>query len=40
MYNSRIEPNFERLRKVLLLQGEPDRIPIMGLGVDESVKKV
>ncbi|MEK6647276.1 MAG: uroporphyrinogen decarboxylase family protein [Candidatus Firestonebacteria bacterium] len=39
MCKSRVVPNFERLRKVLLLQGEPDRIPIVELGVDDSVKK-
>ena len=33
------EPNFERLRKVLLLKGEPDRVPLAELGMDQSVKE-
>lgn len=32
-------PDFERVRKMLLLQGEPDRVPIMEQTVDRDVKK-
>jgi len=31
-------PDFERIRKTLLLQGEPDRVPVMELGIDRDVK--
>jgi uroporphyrinogen decarboxylase len=30
-------PNFERLRTVLCLEGEPDRIPFIELGVDPEI---
>ncbi|MEE9199753.1 MAG: uroporphyrinogen decarboxylase family protein [Dehalococcoidia bacterium] len=32
-------PNFERLRQALLLQGEPDRVPLWEIGVDRDVKR-
>ncbi len=32
-------PDFERVRKTLLLQGEPDRVPIMEHNIDRDVKK-
>jgi len=32
-------PNFERLKQALLLQGEPDRVPLLELGVDREVKR-
>jgi uroporphyrinogen decarboxylase len=32
-------PDFERIRKTLLLQGEPDRVPCMEQTVDRDVKK-
>lgn len=32
-------PNFERLRRTLLLQGEPDRVPLLELGVDRDLKR-
>jgi uroporphyrinogen decarboxylase len=32
-------PNFERLRKALLLQGEPDRVPLLELDVARDVKR-
>ena len=35
---NRTVPNFERVRKVLLLQGEPDRVPLAELKVDRGVK--
>jgi uroporphyrinogen decarboxylase len=31
-------PNFERLRRALLLQGEPDRVPLLELTVDQQVQ--
>lgn len=34
-----MDPNFERLRKALLLQGEPDRVPLMETSVDRDIKK-
>ncbi len=33
------KPNFERLRRALLLQGEPDRVPMLETSVDRDVKK-
>src|SRR5512133_2979011 len=32
-------PDFERVRTTLLLQGEPDRVPIMEQNIDRDVKK-
>ncbi len=32
-------PNFERVRKALLLQGEPDRVPMLESSVDVGLKK-
>lgn len=32
-------PNFQRIRQTLLLQGEPDRVPIMEQSVDRDIKK-
>ncbi len=32
-------PDFQYIKKVLLLQGEPDRVPIMEQSVDRDVKK-
>lgn len=34
-----LEPDFERLRKVLFLEGEPDRVPNVELHVDWQVKQ-
>ena len=32
-------PNFARLRRALLREGEPDRVPLMEIGVDRDVKR-
>lgn len=32
------KPNFERVRRALLLQGEPDRVPLMELEVHQQIK--
>ena len=32
------QPNFERFKRALLLQGEPDRVPLAELAVDEDVR--
>jgi uroporphyrinogen decarboxylase len=32
-------PDWQRLRRVLLLEGEPDRVPLVELGVDQPVKE-
>lgn len=32
-----IKPDFERLRKTLMLEGEADRVPLVELGVDVSI---
>lgn len=32
-------PNFERVKQALLLQGEPDRVPLMELSIDRAVKR-
>ena len=32
-------PDFERLRKVLLLEGEPDRVPLVELIVNQPVQE-
>lgn len=34
-----LEPDFERLRKVLFLEGEPDRVPNVELHVDWQIKQ-
>jgi uroporphyrinogen decarboxylase len=34
-----MKPKFERLRKVLMLEGEPDRIPLIELWVDCEIKE-
>lgn len=34
-----VTPDFNRIRKTLLLRGEPDRVPIMEQHVDKDVKK-
>jgi uroporphyrinogen decarboxylase len=34
-----LEPNFERLRRVLMLEGEPDRVPNAELHVDWQIKQ-
>ena len=34
-----LDPDFERLRKVLMLEGEPDRVPNAELHVDWQVKQ-
>jgi uroporphyrinogen decarboxylase len=34
-----LDPNFDRLRQVLLLQGEPDRVPNAELHVDWQIKQ-
>jgi uroporphyrinogen decarboxylase len=34
-----LDPNFERLRKVLMLEGEPDRVPNAELHVDWQIKQ-
>ena len=34
-----VAPDFNRIRKTLLLQGEPDRVPIMESHIDRDVKK-
>jgi len=34
-----MSPNFERLRKVLLLEGEPDRVPLIELWIEREVKE-
>ena len=33
-----LEPDFDRLRTVLLLEGEPDRVPNAELHVDWQIK--
>ncbi len=33
-----IEPNFERVRTALMLEGEPDRVPLVELKMDQDVK--
>ena len=33
------QPDFDRLRQAVLLQGEPDRVPLAEIHVDESIKK-
>jgi uroporphyrinogen decarboxylase len=35
----KLEPDFERLRKVLVLDGEPDRVPNVELHVDWQIKQ-
>lgn len=32
-------PSFERLRRALLLQGEPDRVPLLDISIDQSLKE-
>lgn len=32
-------PNFDRVRKTLLLQGEPDRVPLLETSVDRDLKR-
>jgi hypothetical protein len=34
-----LEPNFDRLRTVLLLEGEPDRVPNAELHIDWQIKQ-
>lgn len=34
------KPDFERVRTALLCLGEPDRVPLMELGVDKRIKEV
>lgn len=35
----KLEPNFERLRIALLCLGEPDRVPLAELGIDQKIKE-
>jgi len=39
MIKRKREPNFERLRDTLFFCGEPDRIPLVELGIDREVKE-
>jgi len=34
-----VNPNFDRVRKALLLQGEPDRVPMLETSIDRDIKK-
>ncbi len=36
--HSTVSPNFDRLRQALLLQGEPDRVPLAEVYIDTAVK--